>query len=568
MVKMKKIAAKAKKINFLHINRNIKIKKNNRKSKQSKWKFGIISKTKNNNKLKVKGKYHKKSPNLIEKGIITRSIARKLFNKNLLNNENSVLKQSTNRILNDDVLKLIFQYLSLKDKFRIQRTSKQFSHIILGLLREQFSIRIGNIADYYANCRDDKHSTNNANIEDAITKKFFYKYFYMNDITSSKDRLSQILWKCPNIRCIELHNFHIDVETVKWIKWHSPNIECIRIDEIKYDLTARKWSQIGQSLGDKLIHLHVDGHNIKNDLTNLVQHLPHLQEFNLRNYDLTINLLLKRLSSNITSISLIDCEKLNLESVKSLANNKTIAKNLLNLEINVSEGCNELVNKEIFALICDNFKQLQHFSFISHSCPSNLTLITNLKQLKSLEFNFTRDCFLDLSPIPCHEMLSLSSFKIHGSFFTPKMLEFIGQQFTNIEKLSLTNWAFCCGCDNDNNYDDYDCPDCDEKCCQSLLKLEKLDTLYLEFLYSSDYIKPLILSLLSFKRLHTITHIWYPVNTSINNINFIDAIINYGISMALINNKKLITFNFEKYVIALIDAAKKLPRNLVIKCID
>jgi hypothetical protein len=567
---MRKIVPKPKNGNYLNANRSKTIKSNAKKSKQNKWKYGIIAKTKTN-KLKLnknnRNKYKKRS-NLIEKGIITRSIARKLINKNILDENHNYVKESTPRILNDDVLKLIFQYLSLKDKFRIQRTSKQFCRVIQELLSEQHSIRIGNVADYYANCRDDKHSTNNANIEDAIVKKFFYKYFYMNDITGSKDRLEQIFWKCPNIRCIELHNFQIDVETVKWIKWHLPNIECLRIDEIKYDLTARKWSQIGQSLGDKLIHLHVDGHNIKNDLTNLVQHLPQLKEFNLRNYELPINLLLKRLSSNITSLSLIDCEKLNLDSIKLLTNNKLIAKNLLNLEINVSDNCNEVVNNEIFTLICNNFNRLEHFSFISYSCPSNLMQIINLKQLKSLEINFTRDCFLDLSQIQRYEMPALRSLKIHGSFFTPQMLELIGQQFSNIEKLSLTNWAFCCGCDNDNNYDDYDCPECDEKCCQSLLKLEKLETLYLEFLYSSDYIKPLILSLLSFRRLHTITHIWYPVNTSINSINFIDAIINYGISMANKNKNRLITFKFEKYVIALIDAAKKLPRNLVIKCID
>jgi hypothetical protein len=113
-----------------------------------------------------------------------------------------------------------------------------------------------------------------------------------------------------------------------------------------------------------------------------------------------------------------------------------------------------------------------------------------------------------------------------------------------------------------------DCPDCDDKCCRSLLSLTTLRQLYLEFLYSSDYIKPLILSLLTYDRLQTVSLVWYPINTSINSINFINAIVSFGAKMAEHRPKELIRFRFDKYVIALIDASKKLPKNLIIDSID
>lgn len=170
---------------------------------------------------------------------ITRSMARRLNYNHV-----KIEPKLSSHILNDDVLKIAFKYLSLRDKFRAQRTSKQFRNVLQELLQEQCALRIGNIADYYDNCRDERHSTKNCDIEDAIVKKYFYKYFYMNDITASKDQLANIFWKCPNIKCLELHNFQIDVDTIKWIKWHCPLLECLRMDEIKYDFTSRKWTQV------------------------------------------------------------------------------------------------------------------------------------------------------------------------------------------------------------------------------------------------------------------------------------------------------------------------------------
>ena len=112
--------------NKLNRNQTQSIGNKKSKQKQSKWKFGIIVK---------------------QKTIITRSIARRLIDKNLLDldREYLVLKEQhiNNRILNDDVLKLVFGYLSLKDRFRIQRTSKQFYAVLQEMLSEQMALRIG-----------------------------------------------------------------------------------------------------------------------------------------------------------------------------------------------------------------------------------------------------------------------------------------------------------------------------------------------------------------------------------------------------------------------------------------
>ena len=267
----------------------------------------------------------------------------------------------------------------------------------------------------------------------------------MNDVTASKEHLASILWKCCNVRCLELHNFNIDVDTIKFIKWHAPNLECVRLDEIKYDLTARKWSQIGQCLGDRLRHLSVDGRSIKNDLTNLVQHLPLLEELQLRNYELPLNLLLKRLSSTVTCLSLLDCDKLSADAFRALVNNRQMARNLLKLELQVSPNCSEIDNKEIFGLICRQFPALRDLAFHSHYCPPNIAELTTLRELRALELHFSRDCFLDLTPLTFFELNKLKHLRIHGAFFMPRMLQNIGNLFliALLSKLANPAQPFC-----------------------------------------------------------------------------------------------------------------------------
>ena len=124
------------------------------KPKASKWKFGIIVKQKprvQSQGLKNRQKPHRQSvkscKNMIDKQRITRSIARRLIDRNLLDLDQEYLvfkeRPTTNRILNDDVLKLVFGYLPLKDRFRIQRTCKQFYDVVQEMLSEQMALRIG-----------------------------------------------------------------------------------------------------------------------------------------------------------------------------------------------------------------------------------------------------------------------------------------------------------------------------------------------------------------------------------------------------------------------------------------
>ena len=153
-------STKNSKLNKLNRNRNQSIGNNNNntnkrtKQKQNKWKFGIIVKQKTKlqtsnmkNKQKIERSRRKRAKNLYDKGIITRSVARRLIDKNLLDLDQEYLvmkrQHTTNRILNDDVLKLVFGYISLKDRFRIQKTSKQFYAVVQEMLSEQRALRIG-----------------------------------------------------------------------------------------------------------------------------------------------------------------------------------------------------------------------------------------------------------------------------------------------------------------------------------------------------------------------------------------------------------------------------------------
>ena len=119
--------------------------KSPKKQKKTKWQLGIIVKQ----RQKTPKKRRRSQTRLIDKGIITRSVARRLIDKNMLDldcGDLLVVKQQPIRteILNDDVLKLILSYLPLKERFRAQRTSKQFHSVVREMLSEQRALRIGN----------------------------------------------------------------------------------------------------------------------------------------------------------------------------------------------------------------------------------------------------------------------------------------------------------------------------------------------------------------------------------------------------------------------------------------
>lgn len=146
---------------------------------------------------------------------------------------------------------------------------------------------------------------------------------------------------------------------------------------------------------------------------------------------------------------------------------------------------------------------------------------------------------------------------------------FKGQQLPAVERVRLTNWAFVCDCAANNAGQELDdCPECDQSCCSSLLSLLELTHLELEFLYSSDYLKPLILKLLSFARLKHVTLSWHPVTCSINQSNFVQAVVAHVTRRAQQRPLDWMRLRLDPSAIALIDHSKKLPKNLLISATD
>ena len=132
--------------------------------------------------------------------------------ENLLNT-NSV-------VLNDDCCELVFEYLTLEDKCRLERVSEQFKKLVFLKKNKLYLIDCS-----VRNDTDEKYEVN-------------------------MDRLKYILKKCSNVKSIESYKVLVNDRVLDVITDY-----CRRLIEIHFvvtDVTAEGITRFGEKLGHKL----------------------------------------------------------------------------------------------------------------------------------------------------------------------------------------------------------------------------------------------------------------------------------------------------------------------------
>ncbi len=340
-----------------------------------------------------------------------------------------------NNIMNDDVLKLILEYLSVKEKIRLERCSKQFMSCIKELLLLQNGLRISheNSENF---CHHKKHSTYNANICDAIFVRHSsrgccrYRTF---DIFSSKENLENILRKCPNIRSLELIECEINYEIIEWLSDKCRKLGCFKL-YLDKELEEEVWERIGNKIGDKLFHFYIQAHNIETKgLVNLMKNLSIVEELAISSYRSSFCGLPLKSLLQLRKLSLFYCY-IDAESIGILSQ----LKNLTHLYVN--NFYDENIANQLLDSICTNLTKLESLS-IDDIQYSSLSPLNKLENLEALEISLS-ESFDDKTA----QFKNLKSLTLKRTLLTLKILDYIANNFKRLEKLTFNDVDYDCKC--------------------------------------------------------------------------------------------------------------------------
>jgi hypothetical protein len=115
------------------------------------------------------------------------------------------------RLMNEDVMRLIFCNLSVEDLLRLERVSQQFKYVVNEVLKRQKCLVIGEFDHLIIECSDgiSKQLMISGNITNALVKKKV-------NSTENRNNLKSILNKCVNIKFLYL-NESLDFKTLEMI---------------------------------------------------------------------------------------------------------------------------------------------------------------------------------------------------------------------------------------------------------------------------------------------------------------------------------------------------------------
>jgi hypothetical protein len=311
-------------------------------------------------------------------------------------------------VMNDDVLKLILTYLPLSDKLKLQIVCSQFEYCVNDLLKSQRGLTIGNFLNH---CNDARHSTINGDLSQLLKEQIFY-------IRENKEKLSPLFSKCPNLKCLELANCHLDPQTIEWLKEFFPKLECFRIESNITSTGNNSWTRIANCLSDSLTHLYIYGYYLdKNAIIELSLNLPQLQELSVKHYKHNFGLLFQSLGPKINRLSLIYCNHLNENDIQLL-----VDKDIKYFSV---QNCNN--STEVFNEICRKMINLKTLVIRSHSLESSLGRLRYLTKLESLNLLFYQNTFLNFSLFGANQLINLKNLTLDAcknSFINYFLLSF------------------------------------------------------------------------------------------------------------------------------------------------
>lgn len=353
--------------------------------------------------------------------------------------------------LNDDVLDLIFKYLSLKQKFILRKVNKRFACILNKSLLNQKSLEIVSHSDDIIF----NHYLKNECIEANLWSTKSHSILLMPKI--SKKAMERILMRCPNIKHLQIGpGCSLNVQTFQFMIQKCVHLEALLLNNRIAGIES-KWKQLTQKHFKELRLLFINRPQ-NGDLMQIISCIPSLDSviIKVRTNDLM------QIKNNHKSITLFNASQ---QQIDALCNNnacKSITRLKVELILTEAQNC--------FDMICQHFDHLQHFD-VTFSQVFSLAQINRMKNLKSLRIE-SHDDFIDFSTLASQPFENLSFLHIKGIYLTPTAIKCIVECFPNLIKLILDMSIIKCECIP--NAHTLDCKLCYDACCKHVSALNKL----------------------------------------------------------------------------------------------
>ena len=192
------------------------------------------------------------------------------------------------------------------------------------------------------------------------------------------DDLCPVLIRCPNIQYLYVCDCIINVSTLEWIVSQLKQIRCLSLIAIQ-GLNSLDWDRVWMALAqNNLIHLTLsDNHFADIEITDLIEKSKSLRELHLAYYRLHLTHLFNNLNQNFSKLSLIECFRTNLNSLKALVYGK--ASNIQELVVYKVPTYDENILSDFIGI---KMPQLKRFSYVFDSSVSTSKTITFIKTFK------------------------------------------------------------------------------------------------------------------------------------------------------------------------------------------
>ncbi|CAG2102340.1 unnamed protein product, partial [Medioppia subpectinata] len=395
---------------------------------------------------------------------------------NTTNNGNTAVEpmankvNTTSRVMIDHILEDILQHLSVKELFRLERTSAQFACCVGTALRDKRVLSVG------------QKNLEECDITDAIEEKFINPYTtyddhkdqYKYDLIASHRTFTSILTNCSLIKSVCLRRVIVDYQTIAQLIHLCPQLSrltLILIEMIPSDsITSDEWTQL---LGPRLTSLSLIKCKV-NYIDKIVSNLRQfssLEEFRIEWCEgievlATIPANLKRLRIQMFKMVFDDENGINSFITRCSSSLKALA-----IE------CNSFADHhwdQLFISICDHMT-LKDFAFDTY-CLNGQIVSDNLFKLRACE-RLRIDCNIDINSMiamPSVKHLTLSNVTCRPSEWTR-----MATVFPNLRRFSLLE-TIEIQCDFDtiriDETDHYiiDCEICFYHCLQRVSQLPQL----------------------------------------------------------------------------------------------
>jgi hypothetical protein len=384
-----------------------------------------------------------------------------------------------NKLVNDDSILKVFEYLSLIELFRTRLVCKRWKQLIEFKLKRRNTISMTIRSD---NEEDHKHNEYNERNECVNEKHLITSNDCIaNSCRSIRDgsrtlyiltdkHLNYLFNYCPNIRALSLQFTIFDRNVWNFFRSRCPtNIEHLDFSNSQ-GLIDEVIRFIAINCGQTLKHVILEDSDIsESSLKFLIENSPLLEILDVSNNVRISGQCFSLLSNHLKKLSLNQCWNINLDAFSSLSNGN--GKHLNDLEIN-----GEFLDNKMLEEICNNLINLKKFDADCARVTNKKILrkISNIHDLEELSLYLPSINFDEILIEIMRKCNKLKKLRIEGAVITDVSLKQLSIFCKDLESLSIISEETVI---NKKITDDS---------CESLSKLTRLTHLTIEYSYITD----------------------------------------------------------------------------------